>query len=131
MDKGLFEEMLKAYIKDNYDFLVKRDKQNKRAPYMNKFEGFINAYDDCYLLRKEYASIRGLYFFWKDNRDLTSKQVEDIIRHYNKTFKFLNKALDLLPDMLEDLKVKGPRVVAGRYKSAKVMEMSKEAKNKN
>jgi len=128
MVKGIFEEMLKAYIKDNYDFLVKRDKENRRNPYMKKFEGFVNAYDEHYLLRKEYASIRGLYFFWRDNKDLTSKQVEDIIRHYHKTFKFLNTALDLLPNMLEDLKTKGPRVVAGRYKSAKVMEMAKQNK---
>ena len=126
MVKGIFEEMLKAYINDNYCFLVKRDKRDKRDPNMKKFKGFVNAYDDYYLLRKEYANIRGLYFFWKDNSDLTSKQVEDIIRHYHKTFKFLNTALDLLPNMLEDLKTKGPRVVASRYKSAKAIAMAKE-----
>ena len=112
-----FEATLKKYIRENYIYLITRDMSNRRNPVMRKYRHYINVYDGKDLTCKEYANIRGLYFFWKDNNDLTERQVEDIIKHYNKTFKFLNKVIDVMPNALCELSEKGPRVIAERYMS--------------
>ena len=110
-----FEATLKRYVRENYIYLIMRDISNRRNPITRKYRHYINVYDGDILTCKEYASIRGLYFFWKDNNDLTESQVEDIIKHHNKTFKFLNKVIDLMPNVLCELKEKGPRAMAERY----------------
>ena len=116
---------LKKYIRDNYVFLLKRDWTNKHDKFRSRYRDMINAYDGEYLTCREYANIRGLYFFLKDNEDLTIEQVEDIIRHYNTNFEFLNNFLDVLPSAIQDLNQKGPHVMATKYISISANTLAK------
>jgi len=73
-----------------------------------------------YLSDKQYFQIAQFYVFLKENPDLTSEEIREVLKSNNK-FSFLRKLDKLIPDFYEELKLHGPMTIATTYASRKHM----------
>ena len=69
-------------------------------------------------LTKTHYHISALYFFLKDNPDLTNDEIREILKSNNK-FSNLRKLDKLIPDFFEELKAHGIGYVENLYNAKK------------
>ena len=69
------------------------------------------------LTKNNYANLMGLYNFAIQHPELSSKQIEDLIKGKDY-FKFLNKFITILPNAVEKLKVYGIEHCVVNYTTA-------------
>lgn len=126
-----FVSGLKKTIRANHRILISRDRQTRNDKFLKKYREAVNVYDNKYLSCREYSNIRGLYFFCRENQNVSLEELEHAIKLNRNTFSFLNRVIDLLPNALEDLINKGPRYIATKYINANALEIGRQLEEKN
>ena len=60
-----------------------------------------------YLSAKNIINIKGLHSFAEKHKELQGKQIEQMIKKNASTFKFLNKFINCMDDIVDEMRVHG------------------------
>lgn len=110
LNKQLNSE-LKETIKKEYEYI-----QSNKDAYIRMLEA------DKNVTLKNYANIRGLGKFMRNNEMLSNEQIETLIKQDATSFEFLNDFINTLEDAIDELRAKGPYPVSVMYRRKKYWE---------
>ncbi len=69
------------------------------------------------ITRKNYINICGLWIFAIKHKELSNRDIWNLIHENTQTFKFLDELSGLIPDVADELRLHGAMRVAERYRS--------------
>lgn len=73
------------------------------------------------LTAKNYINICGLWIFAIKHKELSNRDIWNLIHENMETFKFLDELSGLIPDVVDELRCHGTMRVAERYRSINVI----------
>lgn len=80
---------------------------------------------------KIYCNIRGLFYFALQHKELSSENIEEIIKQNKTTFKILNQFVSAYDNVVEDLRTHGSRdITIGYLREIRLNKKVKEGLDK-
>ena len=132
MTNEQFVEELKQEIDRYYTEITTRARESYECTNRNKFFGRNKRFTmpDDYLSYGNMSNIRGLHSFAHKHKELRGTQIEALIRQNASTFKFLNKFIDCMDDIVDEMRVHGYMYGAMVYRNsmARIYDINKSLK---
>ena len=119
MTNEQFVEELKQEITRCYEEITINARESYECCNRKKFLGTRAkfAMPNDYLSYGDLSHIKGLHIFANKHKELQGTQIEEMIRQNKKTFKFLNKFINCMDDMVDEMRVHGYMYCAMVYRN--------------
>ena len=120
----MLSEHIKNQLKQEFDKTI----NHQLYLYRNrKFKALSNhpsngLCDGKLFTEKQYYMLKGLYEYVLKNRNLLDYQIEGIIKAEPDKYKFFNKMLELVPEVIDNIRIYGPLYIALIYKQRRLIE---------